>query len=328
MNLIAATLLSVLASGAVQTDTSITVAPGTRLNVFNFGGQVQVSAWRQNRVHIHAEHTRHVTVEIQRKGPALMVTSRARQLPARLVNYEIQVPTWVGVNVSGINNDVSVDGVDGDVVVETVRGNVHVKGGKGLISLRSMEGNVRVEGAHGRVQASSVNDGVVVLDAVGDVVASTVNGNIVLGRIVSNLVEASSANGDLIWDGDFAKSGRYQFGTHNGDILVVTRDRPNATVSVETFSGDFESSFPVELHGTRRGQGMNFTMGDGSAVLDFESFQGAIRLLRADSEEAKQVLERRGRTLEELQRRLERNKREMQKVLERRRQSGDADNDQ
>lgn len=325
MNLIAATLLSVLATGAAQTDTAITVTPGTRLNVFNFGGQVQVSAWRENRVRIRAEHPPMVRVEIQRKGPALLVTSRARELPARTVNYQIQVPRWVGINISGINNDVSVDGVDGDVVVETVRGGVNVKGGKGLISLRSMEGNVRVEGAHGRVQASSVNDGVVVLDAVGEVVASTVNGNIVLGRVVSNLVEASSANGDLIWDGDFSKSGRYQFGTHNGDILVVTRDRPNATVSVETFSGDFESSFPVELRGTRRGQGMNFTLGDGSAVLDFESFQGAIRLLRAGTDEAKQVLERRGRTLEELQKRLQRRDRELQKVMERRRQSGEDD---
>jgi len=329
MNFIAATILSVLAAGAAQTDTTFTVTPGTRLNLFNFGGHVEVRAWPQSQVKIRAFHTPHTKIEIQRKGPALLVSTRARQTPVRMVDYDIQVPAWIHLDINGINNDVSVEGVDGDVVVETVRGGVEVKGGKGLVSLRSLEGGVRVEGARGRVQASSVNDGVVVLDAVGEVVANTVNGNILLDRVVSDLVEASSANGDLIWDGEFKKSGRYQFGTHNGDIVVVTRDRPNATVSVETFSGDFESTFPVELRGTRGGQHMRFTLGDGSALVDFESFQGAIRLLRAGSEEANRALDQRRRTIEERRERIEQKARELQKRLERRRSSGgDEDDDE
>jgi len=328
MNFIAATFLSLLASGAAQTDTAFTVSPGTRLNLFNFGGRVEVRAWPENQVRIRAAHTPLTVIEIQRKGPVLQVSSRARQAPARTVDYDIHVPAWLSLNITGINNDVSVEGVDGEVLVETVRGGVQVKGGKGLVSLRSLEGGVRVEGARGRVQASSVNDGVVVLDAHGDVVANTVNGNILLGRIVSDLVEASSANGDLIWDGDFKKSGRYQFGTHNGDIVVVTSARPNATVSVETFSGDFESSFPVEVRRTRGGQGMSFTLGDGSAVVDFESFQGAIRLLEAGSAEAQRVLQLRERSVEELRRRLERRSRELERQIERqveRRRSSDDD---
>lgn len=327
MNFIAATLLSVLAAVSAQTDTTFTVTPGTRLNLFNFGGRVDVRAWPQNQVKIRAVHTPHTTIEIQRKGPALMVSTRARQAPVRTVDYDIQVPAWIQLDINGINNDVSVEGVDGDVVVETVRGGVQVKGGKGLVSLRSLQGGVRVEGARGRVQASSVNDGIVVLDAVGEVVANTVNGNILLDRVVSDLVEATSANGDLIWDGEFKKTGRYQFGTHNGDIFVVTRDRPNATVSVETFSGDFESTFPVELRGTRTGQNMRFTLGDGSALVDFESFQGAIRLLQAGSEEARRVLDQRRRSIEDRRERLERKARELEQRLERRRSGGDDDDD-
>jgi hypothetical protein len=318
MNLIAATVLSVLASGAARTDTTFTVAAGARLNVFNFGGEVKVIAWPHDRVRILADHTPYTLIEVQRKGPVLMVSSRAREAPARTVKYEISVPRWIDLNITGINNAVDVEGVDGDVLVESVSGGVHVKGGKGLLTLRSMQGGVRVDGAKGRVHASSVNEGVIVMDAAGEVVATTVNGNILLGRLVSDRVEASSANGDLIWDGEFRKSGRYQFGTHNGDILVVTAGRPDATVSVETFSGDFTSSYPVDLRQTRRGQAMNFTMGDGSAMVGFESFQGAIRLMQAGSAEAKLVLERRGRTLDQLQRQIERKQREMERVLERR----------
>lgn len=325
MNYIAATLLSILASGAAHTDTVFSVTPGARLNLFNFGGAVKVNSWAENRVRIQADHTPLTLVEVQRKGPVLMVSSRAREAPARTVSYQISVPRWIHLNITGINNEVDVEGVDGDVLVETVSGGVHVKGGKGLVQLRSMQGGVRVEGAKGRVQASSVNDGVIVLDAEGDVIASTVNGNIVLGRIVSDLVEASSANGDLIWEGEFKKSGRYQFGTHNGDILIVTGSRPNATVNVETFSGDFSSSFPVELRQTRRGQGMNFTMGDGSAILDFESFQGTIRLLQSGSDEAKRVMLRQGRTLEQLQREIERKQRRLERRIEERRSEQNED---
>jgi Toastrack DUF4097 len=320
MNLLAATFLTVLASTSAHTDTMFSVKPGARLNVFNFGGGVHVTTWPRDEVRIQADHTALTKIEIQRKGPVLLVASRARQVPARDVYYDIQVPHWIHVNIDGINNDVSVDGVDGEVLVETVRGGVNVKGGKGLISLRSLEGAVRVEGARGRVQASSVNDGVVVIDVVGEVVANTVNGNITLGRVVSDLVEASSANGDLIWDGDFKKSGRYQFGTHNGDILVITADRPNATVSVETFSGDFESNFPVQLRETRQGQGMSFTLGDGSALVDFESFQGAIRLLKAGSDQARQVLDRQAQSVDQLRVKIERKREQLERMIERRRE--------
>jgi hypothetical protein len=54
----------------------------------------------------------------------------------------------------------------------------------------------------------------------------------------------------------------------------------SAMVSVSTFSGDFESDFPVPVRETRKGRRFSFTLGAGSAQVSLESFQGTIRLVK------------------------------------------------
>jgi hypothetical protein len=54
----------------------------------------------------------------------------------------------------------------------------------------------------------------------------------------------------------------------------------NASVAVSTFNGEFESEFPVPIIGMRKGKGFNFTLGNGSAQITLESFQGTIELIR------------------------------------------------
>lgn len=314
MSFLAATALTVLATVA-QTDTVVPVTQGARLNVFNLGGQVKVNVWNESAVRVVAVHPEHALLELQRRGPVLLVSSRGVRGPAVPVRYEIAVPKWINLDINGINNEVQIEGVDGEVVVETVKGGVQVHGGKGLVSLRSIDGGVRVQGARGRVNVSSVNQGVFVMDTQGEIVANTVNGHIVLDRIVSGLVEAMSANGDLIWDGDFEVDGRYQFATHNGNIVVVTKERPDAMVKVRTFNGDFESSFPVELREAQGNRNFDFTLGKGAAQIDVESFQGRIQLLREGSEQARRALQMRARALERYRQEVRRIEREIERQV-------------
>jgi hypothetical protein len=52
----------------------------------------------------------------------------------------------------------------------------------------------------------------------------------------------------------------------------------NATVSVSTWSGEFESATPVTISGSQEGKRFSFTVGTGSARIDLEAFDGLIRL--------------------------------------------------
>jgi DUF4097 and DUF4098 domain-containing protein YvlB len=173
-----------------------------------------------------------------------------------------------------------VEGSKGEVEVETVKGDVRLKGGDGLIKLSSVQGLVDVDGAKGRLELTSVNEAVNVKDVVGEVTVEAVNGDVMLDRIQSQMVEATSVNGKISYSGTVRDGGRYRFASHNGDLDLELPDRVNATISVATFNGDFESNFPVRYVDTKKGKRFSFTLGSGSALIELETFGGSIKLRR------------------------------------------------
>ena len=158
-------------------------------------------------------------------------------------------------------------------------------GGAGHIALKSVEGDVTLEKGRGRAELSSVNSGVTVKGHDGELTAETVNGEIALEDVRGTAVEASTVNGDVLYDGELRDGGRYQFTTHNGDITVALPAQPSVSVSVTTYSGEFDSSFPVKVVSSHRNRRMRFTLGSGASELELESFQGAIRLEQRGSQE-------------------------------------------
>lgn len=272
--------LATLASLAVvqQTDTAVAVQPGTRLRVDNFGGEVVIRASTDNRVRVRADHASRDRVILHPTGSVLTVKAESRRGPPQSVSFEISVPRWMSVSVSGVYVDASIEGTEGEVTVETVQGEVSCVGGKGFISLQSVEGSVTVRGARGRVEVTSVNESIEVRDVVGDVKAETVNGDISLLQIDALTVSATTVNGDIDYDGTIKDSGRYAFASHNGDITVSVPERANVTVSASTFQGEFESWIPVTINRLSSKHRFTFVRGSGSARLELESFQGDIEL--------------------------------------------------
>jgi hypothetical protein len=274
-----------------QTDTTFAVHSGARLDVNDFGGEITVSTWGKNAVRIEAEHSPRVNVAVDQSGPNYSVRAASRHgLPAR-VDYRITVPSWMALSLSGVYTDVTVEGVKAEISAETVKGDVNVTGGEGFIKLSSVQGEVNVEGARGKLQISAVNEGVSIRDVIGDVSVDAVNGSVTLDQVQSDLVQAATVNGNVTYVGTLRDGGRYRFASHNGDLIVAIPANINATVSVATFSGDFESSFPIRLvvnEEHRQGKRFSFTLGSGSAVMDLETFQGTISLRRTVSLKSKE----------------------------------------
>jgi hypothetical protein len=265
---------------AAHLDTTIVVRPGMRLVLNNFGGSIAIRTWARNAVRVRADHSRRDWIEIGHADGALRVVSTSRMGPASSVTYDLTVPTWLPVALSGIYNDVSVDGLQNGIDVETVRGDIVVRHAAGLIGLRSVEGVVDLVGARGTIAVSSVNEAVRVADAAGSIAAEAVNGDIHLLNIDSKDVEATTINGDVVYDSRILDGGEYRFATHNGDIALALAKTANATVNVSTFSGEFASAFAITPRRTSKGQRFNFVLGNGAAKIDLESFQGAIELTK------------------------------------------------
>lgn len=272
-------LLSLLLA-IVQTDQTVQVQKGTRLEVSNFSGEVVIRGWDRDAVRIEAEHSDRDTVDIRTIDQRLVVRGRSRSGNARSLDYTISVPRWMAVRVTGTYSDVTMDGVGGDVTVETNRGDVTVNGGSGFVSLTSVQGQISLTNAKGRIDVSSVNEGIRLSEINGDISAETTNGGIFMERIDSQNVDVYAVNGSLSYEGPIRDKGTYRLTTHNGTIHLVVPEKTNAAISVRTYNGGFRSTFPVKAEDQNTRRRFSLTFGNGSARVELESFNGSIALRR------------------------------------------------
>ena len=273
-----------LTACAQGTDTTVTVQPNARVQIQNFSGSVTVRTWDRSAVRIVAEKTRRDEVRIRGRDAALTISTVSNRGAPAPLDYEITVPSRASIDIGGTYTDISVEGVRGSITATTVQGSVTVRGGDGVISLKSVEGAVTLQDANGKIEVNGVNRGLILRNVTGDIAAETVNGSIVLDGIESSDIEAVTVNGRVTYDGTIRDRGRYRFGTHNGGIIISVPERANATFSAVTYQGRFSSRFTLPIGALEATGGprrrASFTLGNGSARIDAESFQGDIVLAR------------------------------------------------
>ena len=274
-------LTGLLASVAIQqTDTVVSVDPGSRLVIESFRGEVTIDTWDRNEMRIWGNHSSRTYIDIRQSGSAVRLRANAWAGPAQ-VDYELTIPASMDIDIRGTFISADIDGTQGEVRVFTTQGDIDVRGGSGYIHLETVNGRVNLENANGNIDVQSTNGRVSVTDATGEISASSVNGGITLSGIESSDVRAETTSGGVYYDGTIVDGGRYSLSTHSGDVVVGMPDNVNATFGVSTFSGNLDTDFPVTVTGTRApGRPFNFTIGDGSARVEMRSFSGDIEITR------------------------------------------------
>ena len=79
-----------------------------------------------------------------------------------------------------------------------------------------------------------------------------------------------------------SNDGRYAFTTHNGDITVAIPETSNVSFAVRTYQGRFSPALKVSgppRSEVRQGRRTSYTLGNGSAEMELETFGGSIRLV-------------------------------------------------
>jgi DUF4097 and DUF4098 domain-containing protein YvlB len=268
---------------APQTDQTVPVSRGTRLAIDNFAGEIVIRAWDKDAVRVQARSSMRAKVNVRTEAGVLSIDAAFVNSKNRSVDYEISAPAWMPMNIEGQYDFVTVEGIQAEVLITTVRGDIVLKG-TGPATAKTIEGAIEVDGARGKTTLSSVNEDITVSGGTGDIVVDTTNGSITLSRLASSNVEVTTVNGDVTYEGALADKGHYSFSTHNGDITVTVPDTANATFNVRTYNGEFGASLPVKGPDTstvRRGKRVTYTLGNGSAEVEIETFGGDIRLRRA-----------------------------------------------
>lgn len=276
----AALLIGFLAAAAAQqTDTTIAVRAGARVDVEAFGGSITVKTWARNSIRVQAVHGRRDVVSIDSRSNAVRIGAEGRMGRPANVDFAITTPPSVSLNLSGVYTEIDVAGVSGDVEAETVQGNIKVSGGARL-KLQSVEGDIIIDHARGRINANTVNRGIRITNVVGDIEAETVNGPIIVQDAQATNVDLATVNGRIVYDGALRSNGDYSIASHNGGIWVVLPAGSGANVSVSTFNGELDASMPVTLDKGANKRRYGFVLGNGGARLDLESFGGDIHLRR------------------------------------------------
>lgn len=264
----------------VELDTTFAVNPNATLGVRNHAGQIIIGTWNRNEMRIVASYSSYDRVKIIQSEGSVKVKSETRHGHPEEVDYEITIPRTMGVDLWGFESDISVEGAQNGVRVETMEGDIVITACAGDISLHSVEGDVTVERSSGRLEANGTDGEVVVLGFDGEIYAQSIDGDIRLADVASATVEAKTVDGDVFYTGSVRDNGRYKLTTHDGDVVVSIPSGANATIYVATFEGEFEAEFPIQLQGAQGSRKFSFVLGDGSARLELNSFDGDIQLQR------------------------------------------------
>lgn len=250
------------------TDTLLRVRPGVTLSLGNVGGDVRVQVWDRNEVRVVAEHDRADRVVAELTGPQLRLGLRSRQGVPMAVEWSLSVPTWLPLELSNVEGDIRVQGLQAALQAQTVRGDINVEGCRGPLQANSIEGEVHLSDVNGNVSAGSVNNVIRLFRVKGPVEAQTVNGDIQMESVQSPNVDASTVNGRVFYASPYQPRGRYAFTSHNGRIYItVPPDEQNVNVTVQSFNGEVEAPEPLPApRPSRRGRPVRFTWGEPLAL--------------------------------------------------------------
>ncbi len=274
--IVAAALLA--GAQAQQSDTTFPVDPRGQLRLEDIQGNVSIRTWDEPRIRVGTGEEERRALRIDAGSSTVRVGfDRAEGGDGDL---QLTIPATMGVRVSGTQGDVDAKGLQGEVSIEVVNGSIELTGGRGLVSLRSVQGDIEVHGVQGRMDFHTVAGDLEAADLSGDLVAESISGDVQLRTVNATDVQASTVSGDVTYDGSVRDGGHYVLKSHSGDVTFALPEGAGATITVETFSGDFESTFPVRLTEQRKGQRFSFGVGSGSARVELQSFSGDINLAR------------------------------------------------
>lgn len=272
---------------------SYPLKPGGRLSVESFNGSIEVSSWDQGTVDISG--TKYAATPELRDSMKIDIVNTPDSVHVRTVRpserrgnmgakYIIRVPRKVeleritssngGIRVTDIEGAARLRSSNGGIHVETLRGTLEVQTSNGGIDVRSIDGPVTVRTSNGRVQADEVR---------GTLEATTSNGSIHVHLVKpepSRPVKLESSNGSIELTMDSNSQNDVRASTSNAGITLHMPSSINARLRAHTSNSSITSEFDVQTQGTISKHTLEGTIGSGGPLLDLETSNGGIRLLK------------------------------------------------
>ncbi|MFL5527797.1 MAG: DUF4097 family beta strand repeat-containing protein [Gemmatimonadaceae bacterium] len=269
-----------------QIDTTVRLDRGGSVDLSLVSGRIRVTGWDRPDVKISASiesgllqftaNSSRVELTVDdsndngRRGRRHNDSGDAR--------YDVSVPRGSRLILEAVSGDIFARGSQGEIEASSVSGDVDVADGVRSVSVESVSGSSHAAQVNGDLRIETVSGDCRAETVSGNVEANSVSGSIRLSGVQSKDVRSETVSGDIIYTGTIEPSGRYGFESHSGTIRLNIPRGTGAQFSVETFSGDVDTDFPVTIpprSGGHTGR-VTFTIGDGRARVTAQTFSGRI----------------------------------------------------
>jgi DUF4097 and DUF4098 domain-containing protein YvlB len=267
-----------------QIDTTVSLEHGGTVDLSLISGRIRVTGWDRSDVKISASiESGSLEFDANSSRISLGVEDNDDSRGHRNHNvgearYDVSVPRGARLILEAVSGDVTATGSQGEIEASSVSGNVIVTNGVREVSVESVSGSVHASQINGNLRAETVSGDLRAESVTGEVEATSVSGDVRLGTIQSKDVRSETVSGEITYTGTIDAGGRYSFESHSGTVRLNIPRTSGAVFSVETFSGDVSTDFPVTIPANtrRREDRMEFTLGDGKAKVTLQTFSGRV----------------------------------------------------
>ncbi len=264
-------------------DTTVALDRGGAVSISVYSGHVNVIGVAGSQVRVRGIVDRGELKFDSHSGSVRMQIEPDRRHGGN-ADLDLTVPTGTRVSIEGFSAPYSVKGVKGAVRLQSMSGNVEVTDAVGRVAIETVSGNIAVTNVDGDVRAEAVSGRLDLSNINGDIESESISGHVWVTAAKSRSVRAETVSGSVSYSGTVDPTGTYTFRSNSGRVTLAVPADVGATVSLETFSGNVDSDFPVTLgSGTNRmghDSKFEFKIGNGRARMTLESFSGNIRIQR------------------------------------------------
>jgi DUF4097 and DUF4098 domain-containing protein YvlB len=245
-------------------------------NVAN--GRIEVkSAKTQEVTVIASQNSNKINFDMEQAGDRIDVTANTVDASAQPVDLEtslqLTVPEETELQLKTENGLIYVEQVMGDMTLQSVAGDVHLKEVSGYIIVKTTAGSLVCTQCAGKLKFESVSGGAQFLQP------------------ALNVVNANTSFGNILFDGDFIRTGLYSMKSGKGLVEVRFSGSDSFDLNAQTTMGTVDNqaasflkpdSHSAFKRGMRSFRSFFGTVGQGLAKVELSTYSGTIRILKRD----------------------------------------------
>ena len=247
--------------------------------IHNIGnGRIEVKSSKISEVIVAGtQASSKVTLETENAGDRIDVSANIVDVTAQPneteVNFQLTVPEETELELKTQTGLIYVEQVMGDMTLQSVAGDVHLKEVSGYIVVRTTHGSLVCAQCAGKLDFNSVS------------------GNAQLLQPALTNVNLFTTSGNILFDGDFIRTGIYTMRSGKGTVEVHFSGNDSFDLNAQTATGTVDNQAEAYLkpdsHGMKH-MASKFTkclfgtVGSGLAKVELSSYSGTIRILKRD----------------------------------------------